>query len=90
MQNVGFLMTWPIYAVVTHYNHTAKTILMSTKIYDDFLFFSSFLNEMKEKNCHIFSSSEPKAHKVSFKYIGRSGVRKHFQTGISPQPVGQS
>ena len=65
MQNVGFLMTWLIYAVVTHYNHTAKTILMSTKIYDEFLFFSSFLNEMKEKNCQIFSSPEPKAHKVS-------------------------
>ena len=65
MQNVGFLMTWLIYAVVTNYNHTAKTILMSTKIYDEFLFFSSFLNEMKEKNCHIFSSPEPKAHKVS-------------------------
>ena len=65
IQNVGFLMTCFIYAVVTHYNHTAKTILMSTKIYGEFLFFSSFLNEMKEKNYHSFSSSEPKAHKVS-------------------------
>ena len=41
------------YAVVTHYNHTAKTILMSTKIYGEFLFFSSFLNKMKEKNSHF-------------------------------------
>ena len=59
MQNVGFLMTWLIYAVVTHYNHTAKTILMSIKICGEFLFFNSFLNEMKEKNCHIFIEMYP-------------------------------
>ena len=68
MQNVGFLMTWLIYAVVTHYNHTAKTILMSTKIYGEFLFFSSFLNEMKEKNCHIFSSAAHMFYEKKQKY----------------------
>ena len=43
----------------------------------------------------LVSSPEPKAHKVSLcipvdpASVGAS-VRKHFQTRISPQPVGQS
>ena len=46
----------------------------------------------------IFSSAEPKAHKVRLKYTnGPSAVRRrrrrprpHFQSWISPKPVGQS
>ena len=48
----------------------------------------------------IFSSPEPKAHgelivyrsirRPSVRPLVRPSVRKHFQTQISPQPVGQS
>ena len=48
----------------------------------------------------IFSSPEPKAHgelivyrsirRPSVRPLVRPCVRKHFQTQISPQPVGQS
>ena len=39
----------------------------------------------------IFSSPEPKAHGelIVYRSIRRPCVRKHFQTQISPQPVGQ-
>ena len=38
-----------------------------------------------------FSSPEPKAHGelIVYRSIRRPSVRKHFQTRISPQPVGQ-
>ena len=73
--------------MVTHYNHTAKTILMSTKIYGDFLFFNSFLNEMEEKTvmfllkCILFQTKAPNSRVLA--WILKIGVKRLISTNWS-------